>query len=96
MPDDVAARAAVHGEKMIELRLMFWTDHLAGEDQILPKHGWDAGVVLVQRNSSHGIVPRFPPRPFRTMADLPRIIEKVLIENGIKLHRGPTPRKYIV
>jgi hypothetical protein len=40
---DAAAKAAKRGERMIEIRLRFWTDELAGaKGQVLPGHAWAA------------------------------------------------------
>jgi hypothetical protein len=82
---------------MIEIRVRLWTDKIAdgGKDMVLPKHAWDAGVVLLQRNESHGITPK-DPLPFNGMADLPSKIEKVLLAEGIKIHLSKRQRRYLV
>jgi len=46
------------------------------------------------RNESHGIQPENP-RRFNSLMDLPRIIELVLIDHGVKLHRLGKMSKYI-
>ena len=52
----VAAQEAEHGEKMIEIKLRFWTNDIAKQKgKIVPKNAWAAGVVRVERNDSHGI-----------------------------------------
>ena len=85
---------ARHNEKMIELRIRFWTNAIAETDgEIIPKHSWDAGVVHMQRNASHGIEPENP-KPFHTLMDLPAVIEKVLVAHGIQLHHSKQSRKY--
>jgi hypothetical protein len=95
MPETIESREAKLGEKMIEVRVRFWTDELAdGAKQIRPKHAWTSGVVRMARNESHDIRPENP-RPFNSLMDLPRIIEMVLIEHGIKLHRIGKTAKYI-
>jgi len=95
MPETIESREAKLGEKMIEIRVRFWTDELAEEaNQIRPKHAWTSGVVRMARNESHSIRPENP-RPFNSLMDLPRIIEMVLIEHGIKLHRLGKMAKYI-
>lgn len=95
MPETIESREANLGEKMIEIRVRFWTDELAEEtNQIRPKHAWTSGVVRMARNESHNIRPENP-RPFNSLMDLPRIIEMVLIEHGVKLHRLGKMAKYI-
>lgn len=75
-----------YGEKMIEVKLRFWTDDIAGtEGNIVPKHAWTSGVVRIERNDSHGIIPG-DPRPFNSLMEIPAVIEKVLVQHGIKLH----------
>jgi hypothetical protein len=91
-----AALEAKHGEKMIEVKLRFWTDKLADEDgKVLPKHAWSAGVVRLERNGTHNIVPG-PPIPFNSLLDVGAVIEKALIGHGIKLHRSRREKKYII
>lgn len=90
------SRQAKLNEKMIELRIRFWTNDIAEtKGEILPKHAWDSGVVLMERNTSHEIEPENP-KPFHSAMDLPAVIEKVLIEHGIQLHSGRRSRKYFV
>lgn len=89
------ARDAKHGEKMIEIRVRLWTDDLAGtKGQVVPKHAWSAGVVLMERNESHGIKP-VEPIPFNSFAELPAKIERLLIAQQVKLHPSSRERKYI-
>jgi len=96
MPDAVEGREAAHGARMIEIQIRFWTDGIAeGKGNIIPKQGWDAGVVKIQRNSAHGIAPGTPV-PFNGMPELLSKIEKVLIDQGIKLHRSGRARKWLV
>jgi len=88
---------AAHGERMIELRIRFFTDKIvktAGE--IKPKHAWDRGVVIMTANRSHGISPK-PPKGavFNSLMELPRVMEKVLIDHGIKFHLGNRSNKYL-
>ena len=87
MSESVESREAKYGEKMIEVRIRFFTDKIAeGEGQIRPKHAWASGMVRMQRNESHGITPKNP-RPFNSLMDIPGVVERVLIQHGIKLHR---------
>ena len=95
MAESIESREAKLGERMIEVRVRFWTDEIAeGEGKIVPKHAWTSGVVRMGRNESHDIRPKNP-RPFNSLMDLPRIIEMVLIEHGITLHRIGKTAKYI-
>lgn len=97
MPNpDVVEREAVHGERMIELRVRFWTNNIAeGEGQILPKHAWASGVVRIEANESHDI-DSGRTIPFQSLLDLGSVIEKVLIEHDIKLHVPRRMLKYVV
>jgi hypothetical protein len=88
-------REANQGERMIEVRIRFWTNDLAGErGKILTKHAWSSGVVLMETNKSHGIVPESPV-PFQSLMDLTAVIEKVLVANGITLHASREMNKYL-
>jgi hypothetical protein len=79
MADD-AAKEARHGEKMIEVKIRFWTDNIAGtKDKVIPKQAWTSGVVRVERNDAHGISPSRGV-PFNSLLDV-----GVAIENP----RGP-------
>ncbi len=90
----VAARKARHGEKMVEVKLRFWTNDIAPEEgKILPKHAWACGVVRVEPNKSHGLKPKAP-MPFHSLLDVGSVIEKLLIQQGIVLHVGRHMEKY--
>ena len=92
--DDLRSLEAKQGEKMIEIKLRFWTNDIASEPgKVLPKHAWSSGVVRVEGNSSHGIKPGSP-RPFHSLLDVGAVIEKVLIEHGIVLHPPTRMKKY--
>lgn len=87
MPHAGKAIKPKYGEKMVEVKVRFWTDEMAStEGYIVPKHAWTAGVVRMERNNSHRIVPHNP-RPFNSLMEIPAAIEKVLVQHGIKLHR---------
>lgn len=91
---DIDELEARHGEKMIEIKLRFWTNDIAqGEGKIRPKHAWAAGVVRMERNAAHGITPNGP-LPFHSLLDIGSVIEKVLIQNDISLHAPRRMRKY--
>jgi len=91
---NAAAREARWGQKMIEVKVRFWTDNLAPKGKVDPKNAWSAGVVRVARNDPHGIAPARP-IPFNSLLDLGAAIEKALIANGIVLHANRKMRKYI-
>lgn len=92
---EVEEREAAHGEKMIEVKVRFWTDDLAPTDgHILPKHAWTAGVVRLKRNAAHEIDPG-KPIPFNSLMEIGAVIEQALIDHGIELHASPRMRKYV-
>jgi len=91
---DIEENEAQQGERMIEIKIRFWTNEIAkGKGIIRPKHAWSAGVVRIERNDSHGIVPQ-KPLPFHTLMDLTAVIEKVLLAQGITLHSSRKMKKY--
>ncbi len=82
-------------EKMIEVRVWLWTDGIAKKKgNIVPKNSWDAGVVYVPSNPTHGIKSFLKPRPFHSFMDLNSVIEKMLIAHGIKTHSHRRSQKY--
>lgn len=85
---------AQHRERTIEVKVRFFTNELAGkEGYIIPKHGWTTGSVQMDRNLSHNIVPK-DPVTFNSLMEIPAVIEKVLINHGIILHRVKKTKKY--
>lgn len=87
---------AVYGEKMLELKVRFWTNDLAPEGRVRAKEGWTRGVVRVTPNPSHGISSAEAVTvPFNSLMELPGKIEQVLIESGILLHPTGKVSKYI-
>ena len=95
MAESIESREAKYGERMLEVKVRFWTDGIAeGEGRIMPKHAWTSGVVRMQHNESHGISPKYP-IPFNSLMELPQVIERVLIQHGIKLHRIGKTAKYV-
>jgi hypothetical protein len=95
MPEDATlSREAKHGEKMIEVKIRFWTDSIAPEGHIIPKHALTSGVVRMEANKSHGISPK-KPLVFHSLLDVGAVIEKVLLENGVVLHPSQKMKKYI-
>ena len=92
--DDVVSKEAKQGEKMIEVKIRFWTNNIADEHgKVVPKNAWAAGVVRIERNKTHGIEPS-KPLPFHSLLDVGSAIEKVLIEHGVVLHPGRKMKKY--
>lgn len=90
-----AQRAAPIGERMIEVKVRFWTDKIAGKSgQIIPKVAWTSGVVRLERNESHGIKPGNP-IPFNSLMEINSIIEKALIAHDIELKPSRRMRRYI-
>jgi len=98
MPDEQtkeAAQEARHGEKMIEIKVRFWTDDIASDPgKVVPKNAWTSGVVRIDSNKSHGITPGSPV-PFSSLLDVGAAIEKVLIDQRITLHPSRKMRKYV-
>ena len=91
---DVASLEATQGEKMIEVKLRFWTNDISSEKgKVVPKHAWASGVVRMERNRSHGVEPSSP-QPFHSLLDVGSVIERVLIEHGIVLHPSRKMLKY--
>lgn len=85
---------AVYGEKMIEVKVRFFTNDIAGESgKIIPKHAWTQGVVRMEPNSSHGIKPQRP-QHFHSLLEIGAVMEKVLIEHGVVLHPSRKMKKY--
>jgi hypothetical protein len=94
---NISAREAKYGERMIELKVRFWTDEISPEPgTVQPKHAWTSGVVRVRGNKSHGIVAsEARPKPFNSLLDLGSAIEQTLKERGIVLHVSRGMKKYI-
>ena len=90
-----SSKEAEHGNKMIEIKVRFWTNDIADErGHIVPKNAWASGIVRIKPNPLHGIA-RGKPQPFHSLMDLPAVIEKVLIQHDIVLHAGRQSKKYI-
>jgi hypothetical protein len=84
---------AKHGDKMIELRVRFFTNGIArAKGKIVMKNAWDGGFVAMDSNESHGISPK-PPKPFNSILQLQAVIADVLTDHSIVLHRGQKLRK---
>ena len=86
---------AQHGEKMIEVKLRFWTNDIAEkEGEIIPKHARTAGVVGMEPNKTHGFTSGGMIH-FHSLLDIGAAIEKLLINNDIKLLPSSKMEKYI-
>lgn len=92
--EDVVEREAAQGEKMIEARIKFWTNDIAKHGKIRPKHAWSQGVVVMTTNQSHELDSVGNPVPFDSFAEIPAILERVLVEHDITLHNSRLERKY--
>jgi hypothetical protein len=91
---EVEAKEARHGQKMIEVKIRFWTDEMSNvKGTVIPKHAWAAGVVRAERNDAHGIKPGVPV-PFNSILDIGSAVEKIFIEHGIVLHNSRKMKKY--
>ena len=83
--DEVQAN---HGDKMIEVRVRFWTNDIAEtEEHIKQKHCWSAGTVTLPRNGSHGI-DSGEPQTFNSLMELTSAIEQAMIDADITMHIG--------
>jgi hypothetical protein len=92
---DGQQKRAIHGQKMIEVKVRFWTNDFAdGDGQIRTKHARTSGVVRLKRNDLHGIKD-IKPIPFHSLLDLPAAIEQLLIREEIKLHPSRRMRKLL-
>ena len=46
---------AKKGERMIELKVYFWTNHIAKhKGHIVPKHAWSGGMARLEANRGQG------------------------------------------
>jgi hypothetical protein len=86
---------ARHGEKMIEVRVRFFTNNLVRRpENISQKTARAKVVVTVEPNRLYDIVST-EPKSFNSLLDLGAVIEKVLIEHGIVLHPSQKMKKYM-
>jgi hypothetical protein len=93
--ENIAALEAKHGEKMIEIKLRFWTNNIAEEEgKVIPKHGWTTGIVRVEANRSHGIESGAP-QTFNSLLEIGLAVEKALVEAGVTLHTAKRMRRYL-
>lgn len=93
---DLAEREAKHGEKMIEIRLRFWTNDISEENgKVIPQHAWTSGMARMAANKAHGIESGSAVG-FESLLEVGSAIETLLIAHGIKLHRSPPMKKYLI
>lgn len=91
-----ADREAKFGERMIELKVCFWTDGIAeGKGYIRPKHAWTRGEVRIIKNDPHGIDP-VRGYKFNSLMEIASAIEKVLVEHDIQLHLCSKMDRYVL
>lgn len=86
--------SAPYGERMIEVRVRFFTNSLAGKNEVLPKQGWTRGVARITPNDTHGIPPGKRVH-FNSLMELPLAIEKVLIDSEVTLHAAGRMANYV-
>lgn len=76
------------GEKMIEVRVRFWTNNIAKtKGHIVPKHCWAGGMIYTPKNASHGIKSSGK-KPFHSLDEVQSAIEQAMTDVGIKVHES--------
>jgi len=85
---------AKFGERMIELKVCFWTDNFTERGYIRPKHAWTRGEVRIIKNGPHEIEP-IRGSKFNSLMEIPNAIEKVLVEHGVQLHLCSKMDRYV-
>lgn len=94
MPRTNEEVAVGHGERMIEVKLRFWTNDIAETPNLIcRKHAWTSGIARINKNVAHGIKGS-DPVPFHSLLDVGRAIEKAMIQAGISLHHSRREKKY--
>lgn len=87
-------RESKYGERMIEVKIRFWTDGISAPEKVRPKHGWTSGVVRIKTNKTHGITTG-KARSFNSLLELGTAIEQVLKDHGVVLHISRGMKTYI-
>ncbi|MGA8086712.1 MAG: hypothetical protein WCA10_05350 [Terracidiphilus sp.] len=87
-------RESKYGEKMIEVKVRFWTDGISDSGKVRPKHGLTSGLVRIKTNKTHGIVAK-KSRKFNSLLELGTAIEQVLKDHGVVLHISRGMKTYI-
>ena len=75
-PTEIEEREAPHGEKMIELRVRFWTNLASEKGHVIPKHAYAAGIVRVAKNETHGLGLECHARAPQCAAVIPRHVQR--------------------
>ncbi len=84
------------GKRMVEMKIYFWTNNIVpGEGNILPRHVWAQGVVRIEPNDVHGLTAKRP-KHFHSLLELPKVVEDVLAEHGVRVHPTRRMKKYSV
>jgi hypothetical protein len=87
-------KAVPKGERMIEVRLKFFTDELSGRPgYIVPGYCWDHGVVVVSANQAHEVKVGGNPLIFHTLDGIPDAVTRALHRSGVTLVPGYGTRK---
>ena len=73
-------------DKTLKVHLYFWTNNIAGKNRIVPKHAWDSGTFMIEKNDAHGIEASY--YNFASMSELQPAIEKAFKKIGVKLHHS--------
>jgi len=79
---------------MISVSVRFWTNDIAEDGQIQPKHAWTSGSVSIDANESHGIG-KGSKKPFNSLLEIGSAIEETLLEHGIVLYPSNRMKKYV-
>lgn len=84
---EAEAVRAPYGQRMIEIKVRFFTDGIAdAEGHVRPKHAWNVGVVRIKSNAAHGIK-QTRVRHFHSLDEIPAKIEEELAAHGVVLHQ---------
>lgn len=96
MPQEFETAEAQIGERMIEVRVRFFTDSIVpgAKGTVRPRHALTRGEARITPNEAHGIASRGP-QFFNSLGELPLAIEKALVDARIKLQPFKRTRKLI-
>ncbi len=87
MSEQDAGIPARQGEKMIAVTVYFWTNNIASvKDNIQPKQCHSAGIAMLRANKSHGIGSSARRYIFRSVEELPNVINEAMEDTGVKMH----------
>ena len=83
-------------EKMIELKIKFFTNNISvWKDYVVKKLGWQSGYVYASINKTHGIESKKPVF-FHSLMELPQAIEETLLKQDIKLKSTKRTKEYLI